>query len=293
MIYHGFPKSVLNILLCPKDEGELAVEQAGEFLTGGDARCVTCGQGYKIEEGILRLDQLITNEQMKQEVVARDKGAAKYDERLSPRYFQEIKPTLQLLGSVKDQTILEYGAGTGRLTAELAGAGLVVAVDFSFFSLQLLAAKQINSPLALICADATAVKFKPGTFHKIVATQLIEHIPTRELRRQFYTLIKKHLAANGFFLASVYHHDLRRRRKKMAQEGEHKGGIFYHYFTARDWREELASVFPKIKIGYLDLTWPLLSRFKLPLKVTGLLSQAGVSLPIIRQLAHLLWVKAK
>ncbi len=30
MIYHGFPKSVLNILLCPKDEGELAVEQAEE-----------------------------------------------------------------------------------------------------------------------------------------------------------------------------------------------------------------------------------------------------------------------
>ncbi|MBP9855805.1 MAG: methyltransferase domain-containing protein [Candidatus Pacebacteria bacterium] len=293
MIYHGFPKSVLNILLCPKDEGELAVEQAGEFLTAGDVRCVTCGQVYKIDQGILRLDELIDNQQMKQEVVARDAGAGRYDERLSPRFYSEIKPTLKLLGEVLDQTILEYGAGTGRLTAELAGAGLVVAVDFSFSSLQLLAAKQINSPLALICADATAVKFKAGTFDKVVATQLIEHIPTRELRQQFYNLIKKHLAANGLFLASVYHHDLRRRRKKMTQEGEHKGGIFYHYFTEMDWQEELGGVFSKIKIGYLDLTWPLLSRFKLSLKMVGWLSQVGTSIPLIRQLSHLLYVKAK
>ncbi len=293
MIYHGFPKLVLDILLCPKDEGELAVEQAGEFLKAGDVRCVTCGQVYKIEDGILRLDQLIDNPQMKQEVTARDAGAPRYDERLSPRFYSEIKPTLDLLGSIKDQTILEYGAGTGRLTAELAGAGLVVAVDFSFSSLQLLAAKQINSPLALICADATAVKFKAGTFDKVVATQLIEHIPTRELRQQFYNLIKKHLAANGLFLASVYHHDLRRRWSKLPVEGEHKGGIFYHYFTAQELRQELADIFKTVKIGYLDLTWPLLSRFKLSLKMVGWLSQVGTSIPLIRQLSHLLYVKAK
>ena len=293
MIYHGFPKSVLNILLCPNDEGELQADQNSEFIQSGEVKCLTCGQIYKIDQGILRLDELIYNQQMKQEVVARDNQSHKYDERLRPRYFQEIKPTLKLLGSVRDQKVLEYGAGTGRLTAELAGAGLVVAVDFSFSSLQLLATKQVNSPLALICADATVVKFKDGTFDKIVATQLIEHIPTRELRQQFYNLIKKHLAANGFFLASVYHHDLRRRSQGLPVEGEHKGGIFYHYFTAHDWQEELTSIFPKIKIGYLDLTWPLSTRFNLPLKVLGLLSHIGTALPIIRQLAHLLYVKAK
>lgn len=293
MIYHGFPKSALQLVLCPKDEGELQADQNSEFIQIGEVKCLTCGQVYKIDQGILRLDELIDNQQMKQEVAARDNQSHKYDERLKPRYFQEIKPTLKLLGSVKDQKILEYGAGTGRLTAELAGTGLVVAVDFSASSLQLLATKQVNSPLALICADATAVKFKAGTFQRIVATQLIEHIPTRELRQQFYYLVKKHLAANGLFLASVYHHDLRRRTRGLAVEGEHKGGIFYHYFTAHDWQEELASIFGKIKIGYLDLTWPLLARFNLPPKLSGWLSQVGVSVPIIRQLAHLLYVKAK
>lgn len=293
MIYLGFPKSVLNILLCPKDDGDLQADQNTEFLMEGEVKCLTCGQIYEIDHGILRFDELIDNQQMKQEAAARDKEAQKYDARLGPRYFQEIKPTLKLLGLVKGQTILEYGVGTGRLTAELAGARLVVAVDFSFLSLQLLAEKPINSPLALICADATTVKFKSEIFDKVVATQLIEHIPTREQRERFYQLVRKHLSSKGFFLASVYHHDLRRRVRSLAVEGEHKGGIFYHYFTARDWQAELGSVFSKIKIGYLDLTWPFLARFNLPLKVNGWLSQWGVSLPVIRQLAHLLYVKAK
>lgn len=293
MAYLGFPTRAIKLVLCSLDEGELLIDQTAEFVKDGEVKCKACGQVYNLEHGILRLDQLIDDAQMKQEVMARDAGAAKYDERLSPRFYTEIKPTLKLLGSVVGQKVLEYGAGTGRLTAHLTGAELVVAVDFSFSSLQLLGQKKVNSPLALICADATQVKFSAGAFDRVVATQLIEHIPTLDLRARFYALIKRHLAPSGFFLATVYHQEFRRRRAYQPVEGEHKGGIFYHYFAAAEWRSELGSVFSNVRVGYMDLTWPLVSRLRLPPRLNGFLSALGASLPLIRQLSHLLWAKAK
>lgn len=293
MIYQGFPISFLPLILCPRDSGGLETTGSSNFIVDGEVRCALCGASYLITNGIIRFDNLINNDQMKQEVTARDNHASDYDRRLSPRFYREIEPTLELLGPTENKKILEYGAGTGRLTAEIAKAKIIIAVDFSLASLKILASKELKSPVVLICGDATQVKCKGGYFDLVVATQLIEHLPSRELRQQFYSLVKKHLAPDGLFLATVYHQDLRRRYQDLNQEGKHKGGIFYHYFLAKEWRRELELVFGRVKIGYLDFVWPLLSRVRLKPKIEGRLSRFGASLPIIQELSHLLWVKAK
>lgn len=293
MSYQGFPLLAVKLILCPHDGGELNPSVDDEFIMAGELSCKLCGRRYRLEQGIVRLDEFISHPVMKDEVVARDEEAVNYDARLSPRYFREIVPILNQLGSVDGKKVLEYGAGTGRLTTELAGAALVLAVDFSLSSLKILASKKLNSPLALVCGDATQVKFKGQEFAVVVATQLIEHLPGSVLRRQFYERVKDHLQPAGCFLASVYHHHLRRRLKRLAPEGKHEGGIFYHYFTMVEWRTELTAVFPRVKIGYLDLVWPFLSRFNLSPRLEGWLSALGVKLPLIRQLAYLLYVKAQ
>lgn len=103
-------------------------------------------------------------------------AAGRYDEKEGYLNSFEQKKLLPLLGDVKNKTILDVGAGTGRLAVELAkfGGTQVTALDVSEKMLERL--KKKNPAIRCIVGDAEALPFVGGTFDMIIATFLIVHL---------------------------------------------------------------------------------------------------------------------
>lgn len=295
----GFPRQLLSLLLCPScHNGSLVSKTDQQLFVDASVQCNACTATYPIENGILNVlskqeDDL--SETMHQEIQQRDILASQYDDRLAPRFFKEVAPTLDRIGSVEGKKIIEYGCGTGRLTTHLAErAAAVLAIDFSRASLEHLGTKlNAKTPVGRVLADATQVQTQENQFDLAISGQLLEHIPTLEQREHLYMHAHHSLRAGGRFVATAYHFDRRRRRAKQPQEGQHRNGIFYHFFTERELRAEVGYQFGSAVTQLLDCTLPLETRLRLPARVGGLLSRCCSRLPWMRQLGHIVLVEAK
>jgi len=285
----SFPSELVDVVLCPNDNGNFV-------LRGGFVECGKCSNKYKIENGILNLLSKGSLDNLaKDEIAERDKKAGNYDKKMKARYHKEVLPTLDMLGDVSGKTVVEYGAGTGRFTQHIApGAALLLAIDFSKDSLFLLANKLSGSNnVGLVLADATTIKTKPNFFNCALSAQLFEHIPTGKSRNNFLANVKSTLKHGSIFVFSAYHQDLRRVLKKQRREGKHKNGIFFHYFTKRDLKKEVAKVFKNIELKFIDTHLPLEPRLGLAGFMGGYLSRIFSNIWGLRLFAHLLLVKAK
>lgn len=109
-----------------------------------------------------------------------DLAATDYDKKESYLNSFEQKKIIPLLGNVIGQEILDVGAGTGRLTIELARAGArVTALDISPKMLRRLSQK--NPSIQIVVGEAETLSFLHDTFDIVVAAFLIVHLkdPTR------------------------------------------------------------------------------------------------------------------
>jgi len=295
-----YPKQLVKPLVCLKDKQGLIIgnleKAADDGITEGELVCPVCHSRYPIRQGILDFSnqQNELPEEMRIEVAARDQAAGGYDKKLASRYYREIPSTLKALGDFRGQRIIEYGCGTGRLTAELAGAEQFLAIDFSRASLLKLQEK-ISGPAALGAALGDIVQFKtaPDYFDLALSAQVIEHIPDAAKRREFFENVRETLKSGGKFVCTAYHYDYRRRRAGQPQEGFHPSGIFYHYFTGKELKQELSAVFPSVKIKLIDISWLLVWRLGLPARFEGSLSRLAERLPGIRQLGHLVLAEVR
>lgn len=297
----GFSKKLIPALVCQNDNQALRVEKIYQenetSIFDAILVCDNCKIFYQIKDGIANLlvNQDKLEKLIKDEIVARDKEAADYDRRLGVRYYKEVPSTLKKIGHCHDQVAIEYGCGTGRLTYELVKkCGQIMAIDFSLESLKILAEK-LNSRdnVGLVLADAIQFKSKENFFDLALSFQFFEHIPTLEKRENLLANINKTLKKGGKFISTVYHHDLRRRINKQPQEGLHPSGVFFHYFSQEELRNEFKKYFKVINIVSIDITLPLEARLKLSLRLGGFLSRLSEYLPIIRQFGHLLLIISK
>ena len=295
----NFPKKALKLLYCPCGEGELSLvsDIKEEQVINGEVICsLNSSHKYQITGGILKLmpKDGDLDEYTQSEIKARDNQAGGYDERLSSRFDKELPSTLKIIGSVDGKKVIEYGCGTGRITSHLFGAELLVALDFSCESLNILAQKSKDQQnLALIQSGVTTIKIKPKTFDLAVSIQVVEHIPNIQMRTNFFKLVTESLVQDGIFVLSIYHFDLRRKIKKKPKIGKHASGIAYHYFNKTEIKKEMKPFFDFCLVKNIDITWPLESRFKLDRLLGKLLSELGEKIPIINSLGHLVLVKAK
>ncbi len=296
----GFSKKIIPVLKCQIDGSSLSLastsREDGEVLH--EATLVCGGQEkhlYSISGGIL--DFMAHQPQLgsvqASEVVARDVQAESYDSRLSARYFKEIISTKKLCGPVTGKNVIEYGCGTGRMTAELLDAYLIVACDFSKRSLQVLAAKlPLQKNVGLILADATQLKTAADFFDVSLSTQVIEHIPTAKERNMFFRNNLDTLKSGAGSISSVYHFDTRRSIRGRPKEGSHSSGIFYHYFSRTELVKEISKVFKVTDSKIIDITLPGESRLKLSSTVGGKLSRCMEHIPFLRNFGHLVLVRA-
>ena len=110
-------------------------------------------------------------------------AAKTYDQKEAYLNSFEQDKILPQLGDLRDKTILEIGAGTGRLTAKLLKAGgTVVATDISEGMLKVLKNK-IKAKIETAIVDAESLPFPDNTFDFVVAAFLIVHL--KDPRRFF------------------------------------------------------------------------------------------------------------
>lgn len=296
MSHRGFPRAIVDLIACKECNAQLRSDAEGPFLQDGALECSSCGASYEIRSSILLfVDSGELDELRRSEIKSRDEDASRYDRRLAARYEKEVLSTLRAIGDVQRKTVIEYGAGTGRLTREYAShAKAVIASDFSFASLEVLA-KNLpeDANVGLVCADATDLPLRAGAFDIALATQFYEHLPSRELREKFLTGCAAALKRGGVFISTTYHYDLRMRLKRKSQEGMHPTGIFYHYYAADELREDFGNHFIIEKIWPIDITLPLEARMNLPPRVGGMISRFCENIPFLRDLGHLLLVVAR
>lgn len=296
----GFDKNLINSLICQQDNSVLCIKEIfkedGHTIFEGLLICQKCSTIYDIKNGILNLlsQQDSLDQIMNTEIEARDKEAAAYDQRLAIRYDKEIPSTLKAIGRTKDKKLIEYGCGTGRLTTEIVPqGGQLLAIDFSQESLLILAQKLAGqNNIGLVLANAANIKTAPEFFDTALSFQFLEHVPGKDKRDAWLELVRQTLKNNGQFISTVYHYDLRKKLKKEEQEGKHSSGIFFHYFLASEIKSELKKYFKIKNIHPIDITLPLESRLKIPIKAAGRLSRLAEHIPFINKFGHLLIIHA-
>lgn len=283
---------LIEALVCQHDGGDLiANENLGEYIKDCNLTCVVCGRVYRISDGIFRVVDVLSLDsvEMQSEILIRDEQADSYDKRLAPRFYKEVKPTLQILGNCEGKKIIEYGCGTGRITREIKGA-YILATDFSLVSLGICKENIDQSVVGLVLADSSSFKSKDNFFDLAVSFQFLEHLLSKEIRKHFYLLSRETLKRGGRFIVTAYHNDLRRWWRREAQEGYHLGGVFYHYFSPKELCQEIGDTLTEIKIKFLDLTLPGEKRMGIGGPLGGLISVLFSKIFILQKLAHLVAV---
>lgn len=127
-----------------------------------------------------------------------DLAAEFYDQKEKYLNSFEQNKILPLLGDVKNKKVLDIGAGTGRLSLQLAkGGAQVMALDVSAKMLELV--KRKNHKVQTTVADAENLPFENNSFDVVTAAFLIVHLkdPTR-----FFDEVYRILKDGGKFVVT-------------------------------------------------------------------------------------------
>jgi ubiquinone/menaquinone biosynthesis C-methylase UbiE len=202
----------------------------------------------------------------------------------------EIPSTLDGL-ALEGKVIADLGCGTGRITVHLLPlANLVLAADYSLSSLQMLARKVGGyGNVGLVLADATQLHLAERVFDIAISTQVLEHIPTPELRQSFLWRIRACLRPGGEVVLTAYHFSWR-KRLLCDRAGFHGSNIYYQRFSTRELRDEVAQVFAVSEARPIQLRLPLIHRLPLP---WSRISRAVERTPVLNGLGHLVLVRAR
>jgi len=129
-------------------------------------------------------------------------AAQNYDKKKSYLDSFEKGEVISLLGDVKDKIILDVGAGTGRITVELAKKGAeVTALDVSEKMLNSLKSKvkSQKSRIQIIQGDAENLPFEDNCFDVVTAAFLIVHLKNPQ---HFFDEVYRVLKDGGTFLVT-------------------------------------------------------------------------------------------
>jgi len=185
-----------------------------------------------------------------------DEGASSYDEtrQNDPVYSSCVHQAISCLPDGV-RLCLDAGAGTGIPTAQLAPrCDLVVAVDYSFDSLRILAQKKLPNVL-LVQADLQALPFKESVFDACVSINTLQHLNPRGPQQRAMRELKRVTKAFGILCLSVHHYSKDKRKSGWIKEGRPgQPGIDYIF---RFSRQDLLGIMPDAKVrgvGYYGVS---------------------------------------
>lgn len=227
-------------LRCPDDGSPLLAE-------GSTAVCPACGRRCEPVDGIY---PLLPSGETPRDVAAeraqRDREARQYDHLLALRLLSlvEIPLTLDPLRLTPADRVVDVGCGTGRLSLPLLAAGVeCVCVDHSLESLRVLRGKlPAGARVTLVQGDASRLPVCDGWATAVVSSQMLEHLPTPELRSTAVSEMARVLQPGGRLALTAYWH-APLLRPVLQREGRHSGEIFFHRFERKELRRLLAPHF--------------------------------------------------
>lgn len=127
-----------------------------------------------------------------------DLASGSYDKREAYLNSFEKGEALKLLGEVTGKTILDVGAGTGRLSIPLQRlGGIVTACDVSPEMLKVLTRK--NRHITTVVGEAEDLPFADKSFDIVTAAFLIVHLKNP---RRFFDEVYRVLKDGGLFLVT-------------------------------------------------------------------------------------------
>ena len=256
-----------QFLCCPLDHAyPLRIEDArweGDELLGGVLRCPRCATGYPVIGGIPHLlppsaaqaAEVVAAKQ--REAQARDADSVVYDATVSPYQTRlELEALLRALHVRRSSVVLDLGAGTGRLTTQLAARHAVVfALDISPRSLEMNRAKCAKIPGATVhhvACDACYLPLRDGLLDTAGSGMLLEHIPTPEERRRCIEEVRRVLKPGGVFAFTVYNYSWTKRR--MAErEGFHGKDLYYYRFDGAELHRMLGNYRNRNVTGLINM----------------------------------------
>lgn len=237
--------ALLALLRCPGCRRDLA-------LGAAHVRCEGCERRFPVVDGIVSfLDAEAMEDTDRAELASRDDEATWYDTIFSD-YINtvEVRSTLARIAQPVGP-ILDFGAGTGRLTTVLAhdAAQPVIAVDYSIEQLRRLVPRCAGREVLVVHADGRALPIKDGVLVAAVAAEVYEHFRPAD-RATVLAELHRVLIPGAPLSISTLSYNLVYRLWKLrgntgAKEGEHLlGGHFYYVRqTAAEFRRELSAVF--------------------------------------------------
>lgn len=295
-MYRGFPRTLIETLRCPHDDGVLVTGDTGAgsstFVQRAVLHCRNCDREYPIQDGIVRfleprsLDPVSSGERN-----CRDQEAESLDPALetTPWNQMEILPTMEASEPLKGARVLELGAGTGRHTAPMANRGAsILAVDFSENSLTRLAARvEPDWTIGLALADCTHFHVEPNAFD-VVASTLVSNLPTGRHRSAMMRVAATACRRSGRFVFGTHHFGIRSRISGEARSGYYRDAPIYRYmFRRSEIVTETQRYFRDVDCHPIQIRIPLAARMGLPVLK---LSRIAERIPLINELGTLLLV---
>jgi len=322
----GFPRSLLPLLRCVRDSGQLLVchEVRGDdvCIAEGSIRCVECSQEYQIENGIVRLMTDSLSQETQHEIVLRDEEYEAMTEIFTPppsgwrSEFNdriEILPHLEALQPLERCRVLELGCGDGRFTLLMAQLGAeVLAVDFSIAALRKLGSRLSSGkaptyqvplqgtpgPLVgrvgLVQADASKLHLAPRSFDRALSATPLD---SRDERMNMYRAVAESLTDDGRYVAGVEYDDLYRRLFGLPVVRRYsRGGILIEHLDIATMRREAAPYFSRLRMQPIRAHIPFVNRLLakwLPVALAVSVSRMVCALPVLRHLGEILLLSAE
>jgi len=184
------------------------------------------------------------------EARTRDEESARYDDLYPDEEFRnELDAYVRMLDPGPSDTVLDVGAGTGRVTKEFAArCGRLACADLSVESLRRLSSRpgiREMRPL-VVHADATALPFADASFDRVAAFGILCMLPGEALRRRFVDELHRVLRPGGVMVCATFHHAWVKRLWALAgrtdgalHEGfQNRGRVYYR----NDTRAELVAL---------------------------------------------------
>ncbi len=234
----------------------------------GSCICPRCGAGYPIHAG---LPDFLSRNGVKHSAAAPAEAAVRTAEDIQdeergernrvlmqPRtrrqmYEEKLEQmaVLRWLRPRRGESVLDAGCGVGRLTRWLLRRRCaVVGLDFAAARLHYLAASTRRA--ALVTGDLMRPPLREMCFDKIACLQVLEHLPTAEMRLQLLERLRDLLRPGGRLVLTVYHDGRANARAGREREGRHESGIFYHCYGRDELREQMHG-FTRLRIA--GLSW--------------------------------------
>jgi len=206
-----------------------------------------------------------------QELKLRNERAHTYDAEYAAAhgpFFPNVEVSVirRTLRPSPDEVLLELGCGTGRLTIRLAPHFReVVAMDRSRASLNVLRERlrrlEIEN-VTVVEADVTDRLSVGRLVDKVLAVQLLQHIPTQDRRRIVLESVLASLRPAGRIVLVDENHGLVRKLRSKPREIATVGSLFFHPFDSKEVLADLESVgFEAVQIGGCGVLYWVRYRF--------------------------------